>query len=91
MESLPLQLPIELIIMHCLLLPWVCLILGWTYLINDEKISAIGKYIRLTLIEKIKECISHHTEIESIFDWEIAQRNGRGHRRRKIEQLSTWA
>ncbi len=29
-----------------LILPWVCIILGWTYVVNDEKISAIGKYIR---------------------------------------------
>ena len=29
-----------------LVIPWVCLILGWTYIVNDEKISAIGKYIR---------------------------------------------
>ena len=37
-----------------LVIPWVCLILGWTYIVNDEKISAIGKYIRLTLTEKVK-------------------------------------
>lgn len=35
-----------------LLVPWATLILGWTYLVNDEKISAIGRYIRLTLVEK---------------------------------------
>jgi hypothetical protein len=42
-----------------LIVPWVCLILGWTYLVNDEKISAIGKYIRLTLAERIKEQTGH--------------------------------
>jgi hypothetical protein len=26
-----------------LILPWVCLIMGWTYLVNDEKISALGR------------------------------------------------
>jgi hypothetical protein len=36
-----------------LVIPWVCLVLGWTYVINDEKISAIGRYIRLTLVEKV--------------------------------------
>jgi hypothetical protein len=31
---------------YLLLLPPVSLILGWTYLANDEKISTIGRYIR---------------------------------------------
>lgn len=67
-------------------IPWVCLILGWTYLINDEKITAIGRYIRLTLVEKVKEQTGH-TDIESIFGWEIAHRNDQRRKRRKIEQL----
>ncbi len=69
-----------------LVIPWVCLILGWNYLVNDEKITAIGRYIRLTLVEKIKENTGH-TEIESILGWEIAHRNDNRRRRRKIEQL----
>lgn len=69
-----------------LVIPWVCLILGWAYLINDEKISAIGKYIRLTLVEKIKE-LTGSTNTESIFGWEIAHRSDQHRRRRKIEQL----
>ncbi len=69
-----------------LVVTWVCLILGWTYLVNDEKITAIGKYIRLTLVEKIKEQ-TVRTEVESIFGWEIAHRNDLRRRRRKIEQL----
>jgi hypothetical protein len=69
-----------------LIIPWVCLILGWTYLVNDEKITAIGRYIRLTLVEKIKE-YTGHSDIESIFGWEIAHRSDRRRSRRKIEQL----
>ncbi|WDD30216.1 hypothetical protein PQG02_00510 (plasmid) [Nostoc sp. UHCC 0926] len=69
-----------------LVIPWVCLILGWTYLVNDEKITAIGRYIRLTLAEKIKEHTGH-TDIESIFGWEIAHRSDNRRKRRKIEQL----
>ena len=49
-----------------LVIPWVCLILGWTYIVNDEKISAIGKYIRLTLTEKVKTQ-TDYSDIESIF------------------------
>jgi hypothetical protein len=69
-----------------LVIPWVCLILGWTYLINDEKITAIGRYIRYTLTEKVKEQTGH-TDIESIFGWETAHRSDNRRKRRKIEQL----
>ena len=69
-----------------LVLPWVCLILGWTYLVNDEKISAIGRYIRWKLVKKISEHIGN-TNIESLFGWEIEHKSDRRRRRRKIEQL----
>ena len=69
-----------------LVIPWVCLILGWTYLVNDEKITAIGRYIRYTLTEKVKEQTGH-TDIESIFGWETAHRSDNRRKRRKIEQL----
>ena len=69
-----------------LVIPWVSLILGWTYLVNDEKISAIGRYIRLTLVEKIKEK-TNYPDIESIFGWKIAHRSDDRRKRRKIEQL----
>jgi len=69
-----------------LIVPWVCLILGWTYLVNDEKISAIGKYIRHTLMDKIKE-LTGNTDKESIFGWEIAHRSDPRREQRKIEQL----
>jgi hypothetical protein len=69
-----------------LVIPWVCLILGWTYLINDEKISAIGRYIRHTLVNKIQE-LTGNADIESIFGWEIAHRSDKRRFRRKIEQL----
>ena len=67
-----------------LVLPWVSLILGWTYLVNDEKISAIGRYIRWKLVKKISELTGN---IESIFGWEIEHKSDRRRRRRKIEQL----
>jgi hypothetical protein len=69
-----------------LVIPWVCLILGWTYLVNDEKISAIGKYIRYNLVNKMQE-LTGNTDIESIFGWEIAHRSDKRRLRRKIEQL----
>ncbi|WP_414551696.1 hypothetical protein [Anabaena sp. CCY 0017] len=69
-----------------LVIPWVSLILGWNYLVNDEKITAIGRYIRLILVAKIKETTGN-PDIESIFGWEIAHRNDERRKRRKIAQL----
>ncbi len=68
-----------------LVLPWVCLILGWTYLINDEKISAIGRYIRLRLVEKLGKLV--HKQADSLFGWEIAHRDDKWRKSRKYFQL----
>jgi hypothetical protein len=67
-----------------LLIPWVCVILGWTYLVNDDKISAIGRYIRDDLEKKIQTKLGTDT---SLFDWEEAHRGDRRRKRRKFEQL----
>lgn len=69
-----------------LIIPWVCLILGWTYVVNDEKISALGQYIRIELAEKVKEKTGV-LETESIFSWESYRRGTRGRKIRKIEQF----
>jgi hypothetical protein len=69
-----------------LVLPWVSLILGWTYVVNDEKISALGKYIRTQLAKKVKEKIED-SEIESVFSWESYRRVNKGRKPRKIKQF----
>lgn len=69
-----------------LVLPWVCLILGWAYLINDQKITAIGRYIRYKLTDKVMERTGI-TDLETTFGWEIAHRSDPRRSRRKIEQL----
>ena len=58
-----------------LVIPWVCIILGWTYLVNDQKISALGQYIRYNLVNRVKEQMGDNTNLESIFGWEIAHRS----------------
>lgn len=73
-----------------LVLPWVSLILGWTYLINDQKITAIGRYIRYNLAKKISKLTGKPEGIEaveSILGWETAHRSDKRHKRRKYEQL----
>ncbi len=69
-----------------LVLPWSSLILGWAYLVNDEKIAAIGRYIRYTLAEKVM-ALTGDTDVASTFGWEIAHRSDRWRHQRKFEQL----
>ncbi len=68
-----------------LVIPWVCFILGWTYLVNDEKISAIGRYIRLELAEKLETLIQ--AKPETLLRWEVAHRDDQRRKSRKIIQL----
>lgn len=69
-----------------LVIPWVCLILGWTYLVNDEKITALGRYMRYTLAEKLM-AVAGPPDIEGIIGWETAHRSDPHRKRRKFEQL----
>jgi NADH:ubiquinone oxidoreductase subunit 3 (subunit A) len=69
-----------------LVIPWVCLILGWTYVVNDEKISALGEYIRIELVRMIKD-EAKVLGINSIFSWESYRREAKGRKLRKIEQF----
>lgn len=66
-----------------LLLPPVALILGWTYLINDQKISAAGHYIRCELSPSVAFCVNE----VSVFGWEDAHRGDRRRLSRKLMQL----
>ncbi|MBN1872622.1 MAG: hypothetical protein JXA33_00190 [Anaerolineae bacterium] len=68
-----------------LVIPWICFVLGWTYLVNDEKISAIGRYVRLTLVDSLssKLAISEN----QLFGWEVAHRDDKHRKQRKLFQL----
>jgi hypothetical protein len=68
-----------------LLVPWICVILGWTYLINDEKISSIGKYIRLKLDKCIRQQIA--ASEQAIFGWELEHRSDARRSTRKVLQF----
>jgi hypothetical protein len=69
-----------------LVIPWVCVILGWTYIVNDEKISSIGRYIRYELAAKVKACTGND-DTETLLGWEVAHRDDKHRKRRKIQQL----
>jgi hypothetical protein len=68
-----------------LIIPWVCFILGWTYLVNDEKISAIGRYIRQDLLHKLNTLLNQNDE--TLFGWEVAHRSDERRMGRKIIQF----
>ncbi|WP_411099854.1 hypothetical protein [Streptomyces sp. x-45] len=65
-----------------LALPPVCLVLGWTYLVNDEKISAIGLYVRDDLGPKLAELAAHRSGFAT-FGWEAYHRGDTRRRSRK--------
>ncbi|MEU6063684.1 MULTISPECIES: hypothetical protein [Streptomyces] len=68
-----------------LALPPVCVVLGWTYLVNDQKISAIGRYIREDLGPRLAR-LARTGEAEEVFGWERAHRGDRRRRSRKAVQ-----
>lgn len=69
-----------------LVLPFLCSVLGWTYLNNDEKISSIGNYIRTILISKIKSLDSSENNLLSD-NWEEFVRKDSLRKQRKLFQL----
>lgn len=68
-----------------LLLPPVCLLLGWAYLVNDEKISAIGRYVRTELATRLSTLVAGGAPV---FGWEIAHRSDPRRHIRKVLQLA---
>ncbi|MDQ0598828.1 hypothetical protein QF037_003173 [Streptomyces canus] len=65
-----------------LALPPVCVVLGWTYLVNDEKISAIGRHIRHDVGPKLAQL----ARSEHAFTWETVHRSDARRRQRKVIQ-----
>ncbi|MFH9087402.1 hypothetical protein [Streptomyces sp. NPDC017673] len=63
-----------------LAVPVVCLVLGWTYLVNDEKISAVGCYIRDQLGPRLAELSGAHG---AVFGWETYHRDDASRTTRK--------
>jgi hypothetical protein len=68
-----------------LLLPPVCVLLGWTYLMNDEKISAAGHYIRTEITPRLADLVPGEP---LIFGWESFHRGDSRRRLRKVAQLT---
>lgn len=65
-----------------LLLPLVALALGWTYLVNDQKVTAIGRYLRTDLAPRLSALIG-----ADVLRWETAHRTDNRRCQRKGIQL----
>jgi RsiW-degrading membrane proteinase PrsW (M82 family) len=67
-----------------LLVPWVTAILGWTYLVNDQKITAIRKYVEGDLEPRLRAMLETK---DVLFRWESFHRSDARRRQRKWIQL----
>jgi hypothetical protein len=70
-----------------LLVPWVTAILGWTYLVNDEKITAVRRYIDTKLAPRIEKLMGDGSK-DFAFGWEHFHRNDTHRKERKSLQLA---
>lgn len=68
-----------------LILPWVALVLGWTYLLNDKKVSEIRQYIKKELVNNINEILPE--KAINILSWENYHENRQLRGLKKIFQL----
>ncbi|MFD0317369.1 hypothetical protein [Streptomyces flavalbus] len=70
-----------------LALPPVCVVLGWTYLVNDEKITAIGHYVRDELGPRLARLAAADDTFPT-FGWEAYHRGDTRRRARKTIQAA---
>jgi len=68
-----------------LILPLATFVLGWTYLVNDEKISALARYIRTDLTNRMR-LLSPELQT-TILNWERNSAQDKRRLRRKILQF----
>jgi len=82
-----------------LVIPWICIVLGWTYIVNDQHISRIGVYTREILERRARALLQTVTSIEvteadakifviaELFGWETFHRTDANRTHRKKTQL----
>lgn len=68
-----------------LLLPLVCVVLGWTYFSNDQKISAIGRYLGRHLAPML---VTSDGRAGGMLEWESVHRRDPLRRLDKFTQLA---
>jgi hypothetical protein len=83
------------------IIPWVCVALGWTYVVNDHMISRIGRYFRWVMEPRArklarfdaielteKDSLGQPLIIDEVFGWEPFHRiDSRRWSRKRIQLL----
>jgi hypothetical protein len=67
-----------------LALPAECVVMGWSFLANDRKVSELGRYIRTTLVPYLKDRLPAGAPV---FGWEDFHRQSACRRSQKVWQL----
>lgn len=69
-----------------LLVPLICVILGWLYAVNDEKVTQLGEYLRRDFTERLARLLGTAPDAV-LLGWEVAHRSDLRRRERKRIQL----
>ena len=69
-----------------LVIPWITFILGWTYVVNDNHISQLGRFIRDDLTVRIQNRFPEML-LQGVFNWEPYHRADPSRDLRKTGQL----
>lgn len=71
-----------------LIIPWVCFILSWMYISNDEKVSSIGKYLRTNYSRRVALFLKNSEITSDFLGWEFFHRSDKRRVGRKILQFA---
>jgi len=68
-----------------LVVPWICLIIGWTYVVNDDRTTALARYFAESLAPRLSATLG--SEKPRVLEWEFAHQRDDRRRERKALQL----
>jgi len=66
-----------------LVIPWICVVLGWNYVANASTVYRIGKYLESTL----RDTVSKSAAGDCAFQWETVWYSDEGYASRRVRQL----
>jgi hypothetical protein len=68
-----------------LVVPWICLIIGWTYVVNDDRTTALARYFAESLAPRLSAALG--SEKPRVLEWEFAHQRDDRRSERKVVQL----
>jgi hypothetical protein len=66
-----------------LVIPWICVVLGWNYVANVHSVRGIGHYIE----KRLREAVSSPSEAGPVFGWEDLRCEDEKYALRRVSQL----